>query len=138
MTQPLMYALIENKRSVRKIYTEELIGRGDITVEEAESALHDFQEQLERVFVESREAAARGADGLERPAEQQQSIDEPRPTSIPADVARRIAQVQVAVPDGFTVHPKLSPLLQRRAAMVLQATQEPTIDWAMGEQLAFG
>src|SRR3712207_6555236 len=31
MTQPLMYNLIEAKRSVRKLYTEALIGRGDIS-----------------------------------------------------------------------------------------------------------
>ena len=62
MTQPLMYALIENKRSVRKIYTESLIGRGDISVEEAEQALRDYQGQLERVFSETREAIASSAD----------------------------------------------------------------------------
>ena len=56
MTQPLMYNLIDAKRSVRKLYTEALIGRGDITVEEAEAALRDYQEQLERVFAETREA----------------------------------------------------------------------------------
>ena len=39
LTQPLMYDLIEQKRSVRKLYTEALIGRGDITIEEAEEAL---------------------------------------------------------------------------------------------------
>ena len=38
-TQPLMYDLIEQKRSVRKLYTESLIGRGDITIEEAEQVL---------------------------------------------------------------------------------------------------
>ena len=31
MTQPLMYDLIDAKRAVRKLYTEALIGRGDIT-----------------------------------------------------------------------------------------------------------
>ncbi|MSY16821.1 MAG: multifunctional oxoglutarate decarboxylase/oxoglutarate dehydrogenase thiamine pyrophosphate-binding subunit/dihydrolipoyllysine-residue succinyltransferase subunit, partial [Actinobacteria bacterium] len=36
LTQPLMYAIIDNKRSVRKHYTEGLVGRGDITVDEAE------------------------------------------------------------------------------------------------------
>ena len=49
-TQPLMYDLIEQKRSVRKLYTESLIGRGDITIEEAEQVLRDYQQQLERVF----------------------------------------------------------------------------------------
>ena len=53
-TQPLMYDLIEQKRSVRKLYTEALIGRGDITFEEAEQALRDYQQQLERVFAETR------------------------------------------------------------------------------------
>ena len=42
-TQPLMYDLIDAKRSTRKLYTEALIGRGDITVEEAEEALRDYQ-----------------------------------------------------------------------------------------------
>ena len=49
-TQPLMYDLIEQKRSVRKLYTEALIGRGDITFDEAEQALRDYQQELERVF----------------------------------------------------------------------------------------
>ena len=40
-TQPLMYKLIDAKRSTRKLYTEALIGRGDITVEEAEDVLRN-------------------------------------------------------------------------------------------------
>ena len=42
MTQPSMYDIIDAKRSVRKTYTESLIGRGDISVDEAEHALRDF------------------------------------------------------------------------------------------------
>ena len=60
-TQPLMYDLIEAKRSTRKLYTESLIGRGDITMEEAEAALRDYQRQLERAFTETREAVAAAA-----------------------------------------------------------------------------
>src|SRR5690606_26604831 len=55
MTQPGMYDIIDTKRSVRKTYTESLIGRGDISVEEAEAALRDFSSQLEHVFNEVRE-----------------------------------------------------------------------------------
>ena len=47
MTNPQMYQIIDGKRSVRKLYTEELIGRGDISVEEAEESLRDFQARLE-------------------------------------------------------------------------------------------
>ena len=60
-TQPLMYDIIDAKRSVRKLYTESLIGRGDITIEDAEAALKDFQQQLEKVFVETRDASRQGA-----------------------------------------------------------------------------
>ncbi len=140
MTQPLMYSLIENKRSVRKIYTESLIGRGDISVEEAEQALRDYQGQLERVFSETREAIASSADegtgeGIEPPAEQSSSVGAgARATAVPLEVVKQIADAHVALPEGFTVHPKLMPLLQRRAAMA----SEGGIDWAMGELFAFG
>ncbi|MGZ4590210.1 MAG: multifunctional oxoglutarate decarboxylase/oxoglutarate dehydrogenase thiamine pyrophosphate-binding subunit/dihydrolipoyllysine-residue succinyltransferase subunit, partial [Actinomycetes bacterium] len=140
MTQPLMYSLIEAKRSVRKLYTEELIGRGDISVEEAEQALRDYQGRLERVFTETREAAAQSseegsAQGLEPPAEQSATIGGDRhETAVDLEVIKRIADAHVTLPDGFTVHSKLMPLLQRRAAMA----SEGGIDWAMGELFAFG
>ncbi|HET8719338.1 MAG TPA: multifunctional oxoglutarate decarboxylase/oxoglutarate dehydrogenase thiamine pyrophosphate-binding subunit/dihydrolipoyllysine-residue succinyltransferase subunit, partial [Nocardioidaceae bacterium] len=57
-TQPLMYDLIDAKRSVRKLYTEALVGRGDITVEEAEQALRDYQAELEKVFQATKEVQA--------------------------------------------------------------------------------
>ncbi|MDT0319476.1 multifunctional oxoglutarate decarboxylase/oxoglutarate dehydrogenase thiamine pyrophosphate-binding subunit/dihydrolipoyllysine-residue succinyltransferase subunit [Streptomyces millisiae] len=131
-TQPLMYDLIDKKRSVRKLYTESLIGRGDITLEEAEQALQDFQDQLEKVFKEVREATVTPA-----PAE----VPAPKPefpvavaTGVSAEVVKRIAESQVNIPEHITVHPRLLPQLQRRAAMV----EEGTIDWAMGELLAIG
>ena len=55
-TQPLMYDLIEQKRSVRKLYTESLIGRGDITIEEAEQV-------LARLPAAARAGVHRGARG---------------------------------------------------------------------------
>ena len=50
MTQPLMYNLIEAKRSVRTLYTEALMGRGDLTTEELDAAQQDFQNRLEEAF----------------------------------------------------------------------------------------
>jgi 2-oxoglutarate decarboxylase len=140
MTQPMMYNLIEAKRSVRKLYTESLIGRGDISVEEAEQALRDYQGQLERVFTETRDAATEASDGstgegLEQPSEQQASVGVAHArTAVDLEVIKQIADAHVNLPDGFTVHNKLMPLLQRRAAMA----SEGGIDWAMGEIFAFG
>src|ERR1700735_3830559 len=61
-TPPLMYRLIYGKGSTRKLYTESLIGRGDITMEEAEQALRDYQQELERAFTETRDASRQPAD----------------------------------------------------------------------------
>ncbi|MFH9661825.1 multifunctional oxoglutarate decarboxylase/oxoglutarate dehydrogenase thiamine pyrophosphate-binding subunit/dihydrolipoyllysine-residue succinyltransferase subunit [Streptomyces sp. NPDC017248] len=131
-TQPLMYDLIDKKRSVRKLYTESLIGRGDITLEEAEQALQDYQGQLEKVFTEVREATSQPAAGdVQAP---QDGFPVTVPTAVSAEVVKRIAESQVNVPDNITVHPRLQPQLQRRAAMV----EDGTIDWGMGETLAIG
>ncbi len=133
-TQPLMYDLIDAKRSVRKIYTESLIGRGDISLEEAESALRDYQQRLETVFAETRDAAKTA--GRPEPVAAQPSVAEMAqvPTAIDLETVKRVAGTQVDLPAGFTVHRRLQPQLQRRAAMV----DEGQIDWAMGETLAFG
>ncbi|MFD8994973.1 multifunctional oxoglutarate decarboxylase/oxoglutarate dehydrogenase thiamine pyrophosphate-binding subunit/dihydrolipoyllysine-residue succinyltransferase subunit, partial [Streptomyces abikoensis] len=132
-TQPLMYDLIDKKRSVRKLYTESLIGRGDITLEEAEQALQDYQGQLEKVFVEVREADTTPAPA-EVPAAPLDGFPVAVDTAVSQEVVKRIAESQVTLPEGVTVHPRLLPQLQRRAASV----EDGTIDWGMGETLAFG
>ncbi|KQV23769.1 MULTISPECIES: multifunctional oxoglutarate decarboxylase/oxoglutarate dehydrogenase thiamine pyrophosphate-binding subunit/dihydrolipoyllysine-residue succinyltransferase subunit [unclassified Kitasatospora] len=131
-TQPLMYDLIDKKRSVRKLYTEGLIGRGDITMEEAEQALQDFQGQLEKVFSEVRDAASAQAptSGGKPQADFPVNIQ----TGISAEMVKRIAASQSNLPEWLTVHPRLLPQLQRRTASV----EDNTIDWAMGETLAIG
>jgi 2-oxoglutarate dehydrogenase E1 component len=142
LTQPLMYSIIDNKRSVRKHYTESLIGRGDISVEEAEEVLKHFQEQLELVFQETHtsETAAEftqnAKDILETgqrdlaPQTPSQDVD----TSITPEQIETIIQSQLTLPEGFNVHPRLAPQLQRRAQMV----QDDTIDWGMAEAMAVG
>jgi len=154
MTQPLMYSLIEAKRSTRKLYTESLIGRGDISVEDAEAALRDYQQQLERVFLETRDAQSApapsptayvdassdvaGHGGLEKPSAQaMDDVARPRDwrqTAITPETLQLLGDAWVKTPEGFTVHPKLKALMDRRAVMV----REGGIDWGMGELLAFG
>lgn len=132
-TQPLMYDLIEQKRSVRKLYTESLIGRGDITLEEAEQVLKDYQQQLERVFTEVREASSQPSEWTTVPDYPDKPTGETE-TAISLEVLKRIADAYVTPPEGFTVHPKVMPQLQRRAT----AITEGPIDWGTGEILAFG
>jgi multifunctional 2-oxoglutarate metabolism enzyme len=133
ITQPAMYEIIDTKRSVRKTYTEALIGRGDISVEEAETALRDFSSQLEHVFNEVRE--------LERhPIKASPSVEErqQRPAQVPTAITREavelIGDAFTHLPEGFTPHPRVKPVMQRRHKM----SREGDIDWAFAELIAFG
>jgi 2-oxoglutarate decarboxylase len=141
MTQPRMYDLIEAKRSVRHLYTEALIRRGDITTDEAESVSKDYLSQLERVFLETREGFKPGPDtdairGLELPASQSSDagVMVGWKTAVSAAQVERIGRAHVRPPEGFAVHPKLEKLLERREEM----SREGGIDWGYGEILAFG
>ena len=130
-TQPLMYKLIDAKRSTRTLYTEALVGRGDITEEEAQEVARDYQSQIEGVFA--------AVHNLEPDTDLTFAAPEaPAPheivTSIDESTARAIAQTQVTIPEGFNVHPKLLPQLKKRVEML----NDGTIDWSMGETLAFG
>ncbi|SFB61842.1 2-oxoglutarate decarboxylase [Amycolatopsis marina] len=133
MTQPAMYDIIDTKRSVRKTYTESLIGRGDISVEEAEAALRDFSSQLEHVFNEVRELEKHPVKASPS-VEEEQQVPAKVPTAISREVVERIGDAFVNVPEGFTPHPRVKPVMERRHKM----SREGGIDWAFGELLAFG
>jgi 2-oxoglutarate decarboxylase len=130
MTNPRMYQIIDTKRSVRKLYTEELIGRGDITVQEAEEQLRDYQGRLEEVFKATRDAAG-------KPPRPHIIAEEPEPeveSAIDPSVVRAVGQAHVELPEGFTPHKRVQQLLDRRAKM----STDGGIDWGFGELIAFG
>jgi 2-oxoglutarate decarboxylase len=132
-TQPLMYQRIDAKRSVRKLYTETLVRRGDITLEEAESALDDFNNKLQTVLDE-----VRGEPSL---APTQLTVHEvadvevaPEETGVAGEVLLALAAVVRTVPEGFTIHPKLERQFSQRDDMVSGGQ----VDWALAEALAIG
>lgn len=142
LTQPLMYELVDQKRSVRKLYTEQLVGRGDITVDEAEAALKHFQQYMEGILLETRSeehedqfskiTAKVMSEGEIKLHPQAPAIDVP--TGISLEIVQRVVASQIEMPEGFSVHPRLQPQLARRADMI----ERDEIDWGMGEALAIG
>ncbi|MDH6197532.1 2-oxoglutarate decarboxylase [Mycobacterium frederiksbergense] len=133
MTQPYMYDVIDTKRGSRKAYTEALIGRGDISMKEAEDALRDYQGQLERVFNEVRDLEKHPAEPSES-VESDQQIPARLSTAVDKSLLARIGDAHLAVPEGFTVHPRVKPVLEKRREMAY----EGKIDWAFAELLALG
>jgi 2-oxoglutarate decarboxylase len=130
-TQPRMYEVISNRRSIRKLYTELLVNRGDLTLEEAEHALEDFRSRLEVAFDETKAS--------ERPpATVADSAPEPTPSHIDTGVGRdqleRIVDTLTVFPAGFEPHPKLARILAHRRTEF----DADRIDWALAEAFAFG
>ena len=130
-TQPVMYKLVDAKRSTRKLYTEALIGRGDLTVEEAEEVLRDYQQQLEGVFTAVHNTEPQSDPNWKAPVV---TAPETVNTAVSESVLGSIAATQSATPSNFTVHPKLLPQLLKRTEMLADGT----VDWAAGEMFAFG
>jgi len=131
-TQPLMYKAISDRRSVRKLYVETLVRRGDITIEEAEQALSDFHGKLQTALDETRSQDP-GDVKAARP---------PKPVGvlphIPTGVDRsRLEEIFAKLtdyPEGFTIHPKLAKQFDIRAKMYADGD----VDWALAETLAYG
>jgi 2-oxoglutarate dehydrogenase E1 component len=133
-TQPLMYKQIDQHRSVRKLYTETLVKRGDITLEEAERALDDFSARLQAALDETRAAAPPRIERLPAP-----STEEPPPLShVVGGVDRSTLDLLAAtlheLPAAFKVHPKLARQLCQRAELY----EAGEVEWALGEAFAFG
>ncbi len=132
-TQPLMYKAIAQRRSVRKLYVESLVKRGDITVEQAEQSLSDFQSKLQDALDTTR-------------AKEAVSVKVPRPpkplgvlphieTGVDVAAIDAIFEQLTAYPVGFTPHPKLARQFKLRAD---QYRGDGDVDWATAEALAIG
>jgi 2-oxoglutarate dehydrogenase E1 component len=135
-TQPVLYRKIEEKRSVRKLYTELLLRRGDMEPDEAERMLEDYRQRLQDAFERTKELAERP----EPPAEH--LLVKPRSERLPdvdtsVDVAAvdRVIQALQTFPEWFSLHPKLARQFERRHRLF---HEEKRIDWGFAEALAFG
>jgi 2-oxoglutarate decarboxylase len=131
-TQPQMYKIIDQLRSVRKIYTETLVRRGDISIDEAETALTDFNERLQSVLDEVRTVPVPELHGIPVNVV---PVDAPAPeTGVERETLVEIAHATMSAPEGFTIHPKLERQFSQRLAL-LDAGE---VDWSLGEALAIG
>ncbi|MDP9242345.1 MAG: multifunctional oxoglutarate decarboxylase/oxoglutarate dehydrogenase thiamine pyrophosphate-binding subunit/dihydrolipoyllysine-residue succinyltransferase subunit, partial [Actinomycetota bacterium] len=132
-TQPLMYARIDRLRSVRKRYTEKLLNRGDLSVEEAERWLEEFSERLRTAFAETKHASE-GAHPVERRNPERAGPVEERSSGVDGKELQSVLDAVTVVPEGFHLHPKLARWLEDRRS----ALDRDEIDWSLAETLAFG
>jgi 2-oxoglutarate dehydrogenase E1 component len=133
-TQPLMYKRIEARRSVRKLYTESLVKRGDISLEEAEAALEDFQTRLQAALDSTRSHAPASAV-IAHPPPPPLGVLPHVTTGVDRAVLDDVFAALNTVPDGFQIHPKLEKQFDARRELYEAGGQ---VDWSLAEALSFG
>ena len=132
-TQPLMYAKINERRSVRKLFTEALVKRGQLSLEEAEVVLDDFQGRLQSALEETRQSAPE-VEVLAQVPGPPVGVLPPIETGVAREIVEKIYGALSTHPESFQVHPKLLKQFEARDAMF----QEGMVDWALAEAMAYG
>ena len=136
-TQPILYKKIEAKRSVRKLYTEHLLRRGEMTPEEAEQMLDDYRSRLQEAFEATKELSERDAASSELLARKSEPEDDLSgiDTAVGKDRLDRIVSALTTFPDGLHAHKKLVRQFEKRSEAYFE---DGRIDWSLGEALAYG
>ncbi len=138
-TQPVMYAAIRKRKSVREGYLEHLMALGQIDEKEAHSILQErtalLEAELDRVrsadYVLGRSSTLQGVwNGyVGGPEKNVEDVD----TGVELATLERLMRQCASVPDDIPIHPKVKRLLGLRQQM---AAGEKPLDWGAAELLA--
>ena len=131
-TQPMLYRKIEAHPSVRRVWADRLVAQGVIPAE--------MPDQIYKEDLDTLQSALEALD----PNILKEPIPVPPPpgaarkvaTAVPAETLKRLNRELLQVPAGFTVHPRLVRILQRREK-IFDSPDWPAIDWSTAEALAF-
>jgi 2-oxoglutarate dehydrogenase E1 component len=133
-TQPLMYKRIEEHSSVRELYAASLVESGLVPQSEANALGQSVQEAMKEAHESLKAALAAGTSRSVEEKRPGRGSDAPIETAAPAELLRELNEQLLAVPEGFTIHPKLAKQLERRRDTI---GEEGGIDWGQAEALAF-
>lgn len=133
-TQPLMYQKIEAHPTVRELWANTLTQRKLIEPLQAEEMVRKHMEVMQHSLEELK-------------AEEDLYLPQPEPpppgaarrvkTAVPMERLRKLNDALLKIPEGFTPHRKLEKAMQKRAR-ILDNPDEPSVEWAAAEELAFG
>ncbi len=139
-TQPVLYATIRKRQTVREAYLENLLKLDEVTADEAEEIALRRRERLDEALSE-----AKGADyvysvdtgrGIWQGYVGGRDLDvPPADTGLTIDRLSAILKAQTRLPETFNAHPKIERLLDGRRQM---AEGDKPLDWGGAEALAFG
>ncbi|MBE2249820.1 MAG: 2-oxoglutarate dehydrogenase E1 component [Myxococcus sp.] len=141
-TQPKMYALIDEKPTVRALYANELVSKGRLTAEQAAAMADEAVKRFHDAFAKSKGAAStlvkdpshllgvwtKYVGGADK--------DTPQATTgLPLETLKRLLKPLATTPAGFSLHKNVqSGVIDARQAML---DDKALINWGTGEMLAY-
>ena len=134
-THPTMYERIKRQPTVRARYAEALSREDVVSKEEADSMASRSYQRLADAHAELKDRLASDpATGEFQVVELDRRASQEPITAVAPETLRTLNAELLEVPEGFTVHRKLGPQLERRRKTL---GPEGGIDWAQAEALAF-
>jgi 2-oxoglutarate dehydrogenase E1 component len=130
-TQPRMYEAIKAQPPVREVYAKRLEEEGVVSAEAAKQLAEGAYERVSQAHSSLKESIAGPPESGVHEIDRTMSR-EPR-TTLPSDLLEALNEGLAKVPEGFNVHRKLKPFLEKRR----EAANGGPVDWAHAEALAF-
>jgi len=135
-TQPVMYRVIRQHPTVRKLYADRLIADGVITEAEAAEMIEQYRKGLDEGRPQAR--ASLGLIGNKYTVDWSKyaNVDwsERVQTGVELRRLRSLGERIVRVPEGMTLHPRVAQVMTNRARMI---AGEMPLDWGCAETLAY-
>lgn len=138
-TQPIMYAAIDAKPTVREIYVRRLAEKGDITPEAAAAIQVRLRDELEAELSETRRTGlvpkldSMGGVWKGYKGGPDASVADV-PTALTQEAVNSLLERLTTLPSGFTANRKVREIIDRRA----NQNPDTVIDWGTAESIAFG
>src|SRR4051794_40092314 len=132
-TQPLMAARIERQPSVREHYARALTEEGVVSQEDLDSLAARVDTTLKAAHERLKTTFGQGVPAVAYEGRIPASTGDEVVTAVADERLRSLNDELLAVPEGFTVNPKLAKQLDKRRT----ALDQGGIDWGQAEELAF-
>ncbi len=138
-TLPQTYREIRQQDTPLKVFRDDLIKSGGLSMEEVKTIENTYQEKLDSEHAELEAATEKGEGhqmNQEMPEPQAEFSHDPVPTGVPVNVVREIGMKISTIPDGISVNEKLEKRFIKPRREAIESGEG--ISWALGESLAFG
>ncbi len=140
-TQPLMYQIIKKHPTLCRIYRDQLVSQGHMTVESADQFYQEKIDNLQKILDEIRahppqytpSAFGQRWQGLRRGVAKDFETSPPTGADLPI-LKQVVHALTTPPPQPFHLFAKMEKLIEARAQMI----QANKLDWALCELLAYG